>query len=170
MPKGQISKERRVAMGMARRVDPVTRIMRRVVHTDHGCWLWPGAQQSRGYGSVGAVGRCGAGNPARSTHRVMFEHKHGPAGDEVVIDHLCRNKLCCNPDHLQAVSNAENARRATRGGRKWADDCCPVGHHGTVYVFNGCRICRQCGIEASGGKPVPPRGLLPFAEEMMRQR
>ena len=169
MPRGVISKQRRIEMGMSRRVDVVTRIMRRIVMTDHGCWLWPGAQQSRGYGSVGASGKSGKGNPARSTHRVMFEHKHGPAGDDVVIDHLCRNKLCCNPDHLEAVTNSENARRASRGRIcSWRPDRCPAGHVGDVYEFHGCLICRQCGIEASGGTVKRPVGMLPFGDAALR--
>lgn len=69
------------------------------------CWDWTGAVTSRGYGSVGHDGRI------QSTHRVAYELLIGPIPPGLQIDHLCRNKLCCNPWHLEPVTAQENRRR-----------------------------------------------------------
>ncbi len=65
-----------------------------------GCWFWLGAL-SRGYGSL---------KNARA-HRVAYEMTIGPIPEGLVIDHLCRVTSCVNPDHLEAVTQAENVRR-----------------------------------------------------------
>jgi hypothetical protein len=70
------------------------------------CWPWLGAKNSNGYGQL-RVGRT-----MRYAHRLALIYIAGqpiPAGMEV--DHLCRNRRCCNPDHLELVTHAENVRR-----------------------------------------------------------
>jgi hypothetical protein len=71
-----------------------------------GCWLWTGALNSRGYGQFGVNGK------STSTHRISYELFVGPIPEGLTIDHLCRVKACCNPAHLEAVTGAENTRRA----------------------------------------------------------
>ena len=71
------------------------------------CWLWTGATQTRGYGSVGV----GNGRTALA-HRVAYQQTVGPIPDGMTIDHVCENKVCVNPDHLEVVTRAENTRRA----------------------------------------------------------
>lgn len=81
----------------------------RVAFTADGCWEWQGAKQSAGYGLVGRGGRM------LLTHRRAYELVTGetiPPG--LTIDHLCRNRDCCNPDHMEIVSRAENGRRGER--------------------------------------------------------
>jgi hypothetical protein len=70
------------------------------------CWTWTGAKTSTGYGSFGYQGR------TWSTHRLAYELLVGPIPDGLTIDHLCRNKPCCNPSHLEPVTIRENQRRA----------------------------------------------------------
>ena len=86
-------------------------------------------------------------------HVLAFEVFHGavPAGYEV--DHTCRNTLCCNPEHLEAVTPAENNRRKWAAGdganQHTAKEACPT--HGTPYdmesrrgdgrTFRSCRAC-----------------------------
>lgn len=92
--------------------------MQNKVQRDGDCWTWTGAINSSGYGSVGN----GHGSSSLA-HRVSYEFAVGPIPDGLTIDHLCRNTRCVNPDDLEPVTSAENARRShVRLGY------CPSGH------------------------------------------
>lgn len=73
--------------------------------TPNDCYIWQGSTNGRGYGIISYRGR-------RSyVHRVTYELEHGPIPKGLMIDHLCRRTLCCNPAHLEAVTNRENTLR-----------------------------------------------------------
>lgn len=119
----------------------------RLTATPDGCWIWQAAVTSRGYGSVGYRGR------VWSVHRLVYVLTRGPIPDDMTIDHLCHNKRCANPDHLEVVTRAENTRRAHRdglvpGNGKQHRTHCRHGHEYTTentYVApDGSRTCRQC--------------------------
>lgn len=70
-----------------------------------GCWVWIGSDSGNGYGKVSISGRM------RMVHRVMYECLVGVIPDGLVLDHRCRVRSCCNPDHLEPVTIRENTMR-----------------------------------------------------------
>jgi hypothetical protein len=107
------------------------------------CWEWNGAM-SNGYGVFNHV----RGKGMRS-HRYAYLQLVGPIPDGLVLDHLCRNRRCCNPAHLEPVSNRENILRGDSFGAVNARKThCPQGHtydEANTYVdARGCRHCRIC--------------------------
>jgi len=74
------------------------------------CWLWTGAIRAHGAnGSGEPYGGIRVGATVRLVHRVAYEIANGPIPAGFVIDHLCRNTLCFNPEHLRSVTTRENA-------------------------------------------------------------
>lgn len=130
---------------MARKTKPVfQRVTERLTPGPNGCLLWPGATSGKnGYGIVGV--KVHDKWTMRTVHRVVWEGTYGPIPDGMEIDHLCRTRLCANPDHLEVVAHAENQRRM-------AGDVCPNGHIRTEETTrinaNGARICVECRREA----------------------
>lgn len=111
-----------------------------------GCINWTGPVTRQGYGRIGLGGRDGGHTQA---HRLAYETAKGPIPEGLVIDHLCRNRRCCNPDHLEAVTSRENTRRgSSSAGREWLRSHCDSGHEltpeNTRLERNGQRRCRTC--------------------------
>lgn len=78
------------------------------------CWVWTGALNRYGYGHVSKGRRLGAAR----VHRFLWTLLVGPIDDDLDLDHLCRNRACCNPDHLDPVSRQINVDRGLqRAGR-----------------------------------------------------
>lgn len=122
--------------------DDIARLWTKVEKRE-GCWSFNAKPRLNGYYHFYD------GQRDRPAHRVVYELVKGEVSDELVLDHLCRNQLCVNPDHLEPVTNKINILRgespAARNARKTH---CLAGHtlSGTnLYLTRqGWRQCRQC--------------------------
>lgn len=105
----------------------------------NGCWLWLGTRR-KGYGRFQSIdGR------RLSAHRVAYELLVGPIPVGLVLDHLCRNRACVNPDHLEAVTNRDNILRGYGASAQMARrTSCPKGHSDYIIVIRRGRPERQC--------------------------
>ena len=101
------------------------------------CWLWTGCTGGPGYGQVAIGGK------KIYTHRLAYFLSRGEMPEE--IDHLCKRKLCMNPDHLESVTHRENLLRSTSISTiNRAKRACPHGHKYDIQKKCGSRACRQC--------------------------
>lgn len=129
------------------------RIWAKTTITPTGCIEWTGAKSANGYGRVGFGGKSGTA----VVHRLVLVWALGrdlPPGD---VDHLCRNRACIRPDHLDVVTRRENIKRGIATGSdtiRLADlsGICSRGHDMTApdawrNKGKGNRMCRLCDNE-----------------------
>jgi hypothetical protein len=104
----------------------VDRVLLRGRADESGCWIFGGAVDSGGYGMI----RMGALNIR--AHRVTYEAVNGPVPADLHVDHLCRVRACCNPEHLEAIAVKANTwdRAFWASGFPKATHC-PRGHEKT---------------------------------------
>jgi hypothetical protein len=122
------------------------RFTSKIHYEKSGCWTWTGATTGKtGYGRFWYDGERGL------AHRFSHEYFRGPIGQEKEIDHLCRNRLCVNPDHLEEVTHKENMIRGDTSTQFKPKTHCKNGHPlaGTNVYFATSRrkkykFCRAC--------------------------
>lgn len=124
------------------------------VHRTDDCWLWTAALDAKGYGFF-------RGEPISTrAHRVAYTLTVGPIPKGLELDHLCRNRACVNPAHLEPVVHRENVLRGdaglARARLESAKTHCPQGHPyddiNTYRRSTGHRTCRSCARERAAAR------------------
>ena len=125
------------------------RFMSRVEKTEHGCWVWLGAKMRNGYGQLVV------GGVHYAAHRYAYQELVGAIPAGLDLDHLCRNRACTNPDHLEPVTRSENPLRGLKRTHNLEKTHCPSGHEYSdenTYVNGDRRQCRACAKARASAK------------------
>jgi hypothetical protein len=140
-----------------RRTNPLDRFLPKVVVAPSGCWEWQASKIQNGYGEFWN------GDVKMLAHRWAYERWVGPVPDGLELDHLCRNRACVNPSHLEPVPHSVNSKRGLAGKHR-RDEAkvithCPQGHlydaentwlrpnrHGGMS--RNCRACQRQRLAA----------------------
>lgn len=152
--------------------DQMSRLFwKKIGRTAVGCWEWTGVKFPHGYGKLTLAKR------TLYPHRVSYEIHRGAIPEGLHIDHLCRNRACCNPAHLEAVTCRENIMRSpiAPAAINAAKTHCDSGHEfnetNTGRNADGTRYCRACArarhtngarplVIEPGDVPTPASGVL----------
>lgn len=129
-----------------------------IFNTDDGCWLWRGTWSKDGYGLM----QTDAG--LVFAHIYYYEARYGTRPAGMLLDHLCRKRACCNPEHLEPVTVRENTLRGVGPSAINARKThCLHGHpfdeQNTVVQKDGRRKCRAC---AEAKRSVSKRAASPI--------
>ncbi|MFD9789638.1 HNH endonuclease signature motif containing protein [Streptomyces sp. NPDC059070] len=126
--------------------DWTDRFLAKIRDSEGGCWEWTGHIKPNGYGQVRV------GDRKHNVHRLAYEVLVGPIPPGLVIDHLCRNRRCLRPDHLEPVTQRTNVLRGEGpAARNARSTHCVQGHTfdavNTYVRPNGSRDCRSCNAD-----------------------
>lgn len=130
-----------------------------VIDPETGCHNWT-KSTTWGYGVI-----CVGGRKRMKAHRAAYEALVGPVAPGLVLDHLCRNRRCCNPAHLEPVTCRENLMRGdTEAARKARQTHCVNGHpfegQNVLRDYRGWRRCRECHRQESTVQNAKRRSVI----------
>lgn len=137
------------------------------VNADGVCWEWDGRRHKLGYGQFSPR----HGEPPVGAHQFAYEHLVGPVPEGLELDHLCRNRCCVCPEHLEPVTHLVNCQRSQR--HYPTASTCRRGHpftpENTGHNPNGQRYCRTCKRAAWKARYIPesrPKGICRLGHTM----
>ena len=149
----------------------IRNFLTKIQRNEQGCWIWTGCLDTGGYAHKGFRGR------THKAHRLAYEWIVAKVPDGMELDHLCRNRSCVNPAHLEPVPHQVNCQRGQvgkhgnylkgpaspewKGGRPFCISC---GQRTQMYKAKRCRKCWQTSRKSEikrgaasplwkGGKP-----------------
>lgn len=132
------------------------RFWSKVKKTSGGCWFWTASVNHGGYGKFWVDGH------TIQAHRVAYILERGEIEEGLTLDHLCRERRCVKPAHLEPVTIKENLDRSPRNPKYRTH--CPSGHVydlvNTSYTVPGERRCRECA-KIRTRKRNRERGAMP---------
>ena len=110
----------------------------------NGCFIWQGSLDRDGYGTFYFMKK------ARRAHRVAYYFANGSIPDEMVIDHICRNRNCVNPEHLRCITKTQNTLENSNsvGAINKMKQFCKFGHP-LDRKYGKQRYCSICSSEKS---------------------
>jgi len=119
------------------------RLFSQLIIDPSGCLLWTGSTRGGGYGRIKISGR------SYAVHRLVYEMFAGPIPAGLEVDHLCKNRICCNVAHLEAVTpRVNNVRSTSPSAINTTKTYCAKGHEfdllNTRFTPSGRRACRIC--------------------------
>lgn len=118
---------------------------RYVLDSSTGCHFSTYSTGSHGYAQIGWHEN--GERVVTLVHRVVWAAAFGPIPEGMTVDHMCKQRRCCNLTHLRLLSNFENGRRTS--GRDWPLGRCIAGHPNSELIRQpgGKRLCRLCNLE-----------------------
>ena len=124
----------------------IKRVLSRITVNNQGCWEWKSPLHDGGYATMSVDDK------SQYIHRLIYEYYHGQIQSDLQIDHLCRNRKCVNPIHLELVTQKENIMRGKGVGvLNSLKTQCPKGHPYTkenlIMYKDGSKKCRICHNE-----------------------
>jgi hypothetical protein len=121
------------------------RFLKFISVNNNGCWEWNGFIDKHGYGKFTLKNKC------YFSHRVSFDIFVKKLNKELVIDHICKNRKCCNPEHLREVTAKINVTKNSESFVAYnkKKTHCPKGHelvYPNIYSHDGRRRCKICNL------------------------
>ena len=130
---------------MVNKIEPdIVRLVKSIKTTPEGCWEWTKFIDKDGYGMVRVGSRTDGTRRNERVHRWAYSLIIGQIPKGYVLDHLCRNRRCCNPVHLEIVTPQENTKRNIRATATHCVNDHPLLGDNLYIAPDGKRGCKTC--------------------------